>query len=382
MDPHDRTEPTIAPPSRPGTSPWVILRAFVLGALGGALGVWALKAVGGGLPPLDAFEGWHVVSVLGWMALAVVVHELGHLVGGHLGGMRALMFAAGPVRLTRTPHGWQFSRHSLRHGLLGFVVMLPDPSRPFAPQLLRLAAGGPLVSLACVAMAAIAAAGLEGAMRFQALAFMAVSALVLVMTAVPMRAGGMETDGAQLLDLARGGRGTQVKAAVMGLTAQSLSGVRPRELDARLLAEAMALADGDATLDPAMRAFPSLLMALHADDAGEAATRDRHMARVAALANDMPPAMRSPFALELAWHAAIRGEAAAARAWREHAAGGIVDASDRRRVDAAIALLDGKVDEARREIHAARAGLSRSWDPGGAQWAADQLDRLEARLPR
>ena len=290
------------------------------------------------------------------------------------------MFAAGPVRVTHTPQGWQWSRHSLRHGLLGFVSMLPDPSRPFAPQLRALAAGGPAASLAFAVLAGVAAMSWDGALRFHALAFMATSLLVLVMTAVPMRVAGMETDGAQLLDLARGGHGTQVKAIVMGLTAQSLSGVRPRDLDAHLVSQGVALADGNETLDPAMRAFPLLLAALHADDAGDTDERDARMARVANLVSDVPAGIRAQFALELAWHSAMRGDVDAAVAWRAEAAGGITDACDRHRVDAAVAYLQGRPDDARRDLRAAREGLKCSWDPGGAQWAAEQLDRLEARL--
>ncbi|MFP7723436.1 hypothetical protein [Lysobacter sp. A3-1-A15] len=379
-------DPAAPPPPPRKASSWALLRAFVLGGLGGGLGALALihglRAIGGSIPAPPSFGPGHMLALLGWLVLAVVVHELGHLVGGRMAGMRPLMIAAGPVRLTRTVAGWRLSRHSLRHGLLGFVSMLPDMSRPFVPQLRWLAAGGPLASLACVALSAALAASLDGAMRFHALAFMAVSALVLAMTAIPMRAGGIETDGAQLLDLARGGRGTQIKALVMGLTAQSLAGTRPRELDPRLLADAMALAASDTPINPAMRAFPSLMAALHADDSGDTPARDRHMAHVAVLATEMQPAMRAQFALELAWHAAMRGDVAAARGWREHAAGGVADTCDRQRIDAAIAVLEGDVEGARRSIHLARAGLQRSWDAGGARWAGDQLDRLEQKLPR
>ncbi len=380
MDTRTTSESTLARPTAARKTPlWRIACGFVLGALAGAGLVLGAKAVGGALPSLDV-GAWQLLGLLGWMALAVLLHELGHAAAGRAAGMRPLMFAAGPVRVTHTPLGWQWSRHSLRHGLLGFVSMLPDPSRPFAPQLRALAAGGPAASLACAVLAGVAAMSWDGALRFHALAFMATSSLVLVMTAVPMRVAGMETDGAQLLDLARGGHGTQVKAIVMGLTAQSLSGVRPRDLDAHLVSQGVALADGNETLDPAMRAFPLLLAALHADDAGDTDERDARMARVANLVSDVPAGIRAQFALELAWHSAMRGDVDAAVAWRAEAAGGITDACDRHRVDAAVAYLQGRPDDARRDLRTAREGLKCSWDPGGAQWAAEQLDRLEARL--
>lgn len=384
--------PDTAPmvPVPPKTSVAHFLRSMLAGGLVGAavaVGVLALHRSGVfdpgrflELPPLGA---WDLLALAGSALAAVLLHELGHLLGGLRGGMRLLMLAMGPLRITRGRHGLQVSRHSLRHGILGFVSMLPDPARPFVPQFRNLAAGGPLASLACVMVAALLAVPLDGRAEFHAFGFAAFSAIALLMTAIPMRVGGMETDGAQLLDLARGGIGTQVKALLLGLAGQSISGVRPRDLDATLIARGLALVDGgDRAIDPALAAFLHLLAALRADDLGDTAAWDRHMAVVAQHANAMQPAVRAQFAVELACHAARGGDVAAARGWLQHAAGGIVEHGDRKRAEAAIAVLDHRHDDARHAIDAARASLSRSIDPGGALWAADQLDRLEARLER
>ena len=273
--------------------------------------------------------------------------------------------------------------------------MLPDPSRPFVPQFRSsavpqfrssavpqfrsLAAGGPLASLACVLAGAMATGALEGRAALYAAAFAGLSPLVLLMTAILMRIGGMETDGVQLRDLARGGVATQVTSVVLALAGQSIAGVPPRDLDGALLARGLELADGNDTLEPALAGYPHLLAALHADDLGDAAGYDRHMARVAVLACAMqPPARAVRDRVGLPCRARRQRRGGADRI--SHAAGGIVESSDRYRAEAAVAVLEQRHPDARNALAQARAGLARSIDPGGALWAGDQLDRLEAQL--
>lgn len=379
-----------APPPRKATPK--SLRSVALSFLGGAAmggavaaGAAALFAHGGPTAP----AGWtlsagHLPGFAALACAAVVLHELGHLLGGLAGGMRFGMFAAGPARISRASNGrLRVSRHSLRHGVLGFVLMLPDTTRPFAPQYQRLALGGPLASLVCAAAGVALALVFDGPARVHATVFAAWSALVFAMTAVPIHINGWETDGAQLLDLARDGRGTQLKGVILGLAGQSLGGTRPRELDRELISRGLALASdsGPGTVAPALAAGIHLYAALHADDRDDDAACGHHLAAVGGLAQSMEPAQRAQFAIELAYHAALAGSPGAARGWLAHAAGGLTEPSDLARADAAIAVAEGEAARARASIAAARAALPRSIDRGGARWAADCLDRLEARLP-
>ena len=76
------------------------------------------------------------------------------------------------------------------------------------------------------------------------------------------------------------------------------------------------------------------------------------------------------------------GRAETAHEWIGHVRGAITDAGNRARIDAVIALAEGRHHAARAAIARARAELKRTYDEGAALWARDELDRLAARLPQ
>jgi hypothetical protein len=364
-----------------------LLRSLLFGMLMGAGGAMAAIAVMRSARAASWLQ-WPSLGPVDWLLLAasavaaVLLHEVGHLLGGRRGGMQLLMFAVGPLKVAQTAQGLRWSRHSLRHGLLGFVMMMPDPARPIAAQYRQLIAGGPVASLVCLLAAALLALLLDGRGGFHAAAFAAFSAVVFLMTALPMRVGGFETDGFQWRDHGRGGPRAELKSLVLALTSQSISGIRPRDLDAALIARSIALAEqiGTDAIQAPLAAGPHLFAAMHADDRGDCATRDQQMEQVAAHARAMPPAMRAQYAPELAFQAARSRQAAIARDWLALAAGAIGEPQTRLRVDAMLAAAEGRDADALNAVQRARALLSQSMDPGGAKWAADQLDRIEAQL--
>jgi hypothetical protein len=66
---------------------------------------------------IPAIDGRDFLLFAVWALLAVLLHELGHFLGGLAGGMRLLIFAVGPLRVARTARGLRLGRHSLRSGL-------------------------------------------------------------------------------------------------------------------------------------------------------------------------------------------------------------------------------------------------------------------------
>ena len=327
---------------------------------------------------LDALSAWDLL-VLPLLALATITfHELGHALGGWLRGMRLLMFIAGPFGLVRTPAGLRPRLYFKLGTLGGMAAMLPGGSRPLREQLGPLMLGGPVASAVLALSAGLGAAATDG--RTAAwLAFVAgVSLLVLLVTAVPARMGGWESDGLQWLNLRRDPARAERAATLMSLVSQSLAGTRPREWDPAQVAHVVA--------DPgeeARGAIGAWLMAYaHALDQGRVDEAGEWLDRIAPRVDEYPDAFRQGLAVELAiFEALYRRRLDPARAWLARAGGGIVDRSRRELAAAAVAALEGQAVSAHRALDAAQAHLGRAMDAGGARAWAEQIAALRQSLP-
>lgn len=350
--------------------------------LGGAIGI-AIGKLGKGSGAvarvLDATSGWDLLA-LPVLALAVIaVHEFGHVVGGWSRGMRLLMFIAGPFALARTPRGLR-PRFVFNLGTLGGLAsMLPGDARPLREQMGPLIIGGPLASLLLALAAAALAAGLDGRPALYAGMTAVLSTGIFLVTATPLRAGGYESDGLQWLGLRRDPARIERRARLVSLVGQSVAGTRPRELEAGTLAATLAeTGGGDAPYDVAAWLFAASHALDHGREDEAAAWFDRVAARIA----EYPDGFRQALAVELAIHEALyRGRREDAKAWLAQGRGGVVDRSRRALAEAAIAALEGDTAAARRGIAQARARVGQAMDAGGSLLWADQIARLEARLP-
>ncbi len=340
----------------------------------GGAGAWAglqfgrmLKASGQRLQlhPADA------LILLAIMFVVLLVHELGHVAGGRLAGMRFLMLTVGPLRLQREGARLRLSFANTINLWGGLAVMLPTTTDGFRRRFATMIAGGPLASLLLAALGGLGASlsSGRGAMGFTVLA--GFSAAIFVVTMMPLTAGGFASDGGQLLALRRQDHGADLRAILATIASSSLSGTRPRDYDAHLIATALTL-DGPAS----MRIGVRLIAALHALDGG-ADARPFFEAALPLYA-DLPIGQRQGYAVWLGWyHAAMLGDAAMARRWKDEAAGGLVSPAQRDLLDAAIAHAEGDVPAARA---AAARGLGRDAgiDPGGALLVRDLLARFIA----
>lgn len=329
-----------------------------------------------------AFDGWPlaatVLPVLAAYVLVVFVHEAGHLVGGLAGGMRFLLMTVGPLRVTRGAQGLRVGTFWRGGGFGGLTAMAPDPQRPLSPQLLKLIAGGPLASgLLCLCgLALVPAGGLVAAVGYL-LALM--SGLVFLVTAIPFRIHGFLNDAARWREQRRGGPAAEQYLLMVALMSHSLAGTRPRDYDAALIARARVLDDGQQPLQTASLDYYDYLRLL---DLGDIAAAGTAIDRIGALYEACPQGLRQAFAVELAYFsAACRNDATQAKQWLERGRGGLVEAAPRARSEAALALAEGRLDVARAAIARAEAALRHSYDPGGAQLIADQLQRLRERAP-
>jgi hypothetical protein len=395
--PTDPSEPSgaAAPPPGPAPIPAPAIlqppapaRAARLRALASIVVLFlAGGAFGAGVARLAAQSEWlrSTLGVLGpWdlllvpvlLLLVIGVHELGHLAGALSRGMRFVLLIVGPLRWTRSSRGIEFDWFWSPATFGGLAAAIPDPSRPMPPQFARLIVGGPLASLVLTGVALALAWLTDGRPAAYALLVAALSAAIVLATAIPFRGGrgSFMSDGAQLLELRRGGAAVARRMELTTLMAQSLAGTRPRDLDAATIARL----SGDDGGNPMLRVAGHLYAYGHALDEGRIGDAAGWIDRVAGAIDAFPAGFRQALALEIAYfRARHQGDLAQARHWLALGHGGVVEPGRREAAAAAIALLEGDAARAAAQARAGLATLARASDAGGAVASADQLRELE-----
>ena len=376
------TQPGTAPRPEPPASVASRIRRLLLPALIG------LAFGGGGIllgqqarrsawmaSNLDALGAIDLLALPVIFFAVILIHELGHLTGGLIRGMRFLLLIVGPLRLRRTVSGLKLDWFLSGQTFGGLAAAMPDLQRPLRAQLLPLIVGGPLASL----LLAVAALGLSTAVDGRTAAHLlilgAMSAMIFLVTVVPMRAGGFQSDGMQCIELLRGGPAVEQRTLLMAVYAQSLAGVRPRDRDPAPLERALQLRGDEPVRDTgaALMAYQAALDRRDLKAAGE-------WIDCVAVGHDAYPAMfRQTLANEIAFFSArYRHDIDAATAWSARAHGGAVEPSSRALTEAAIALDRGDTTMALQAIQRGELALGQSSDAGSVALLGDELSSLRA----
>lgn len=330
----------------------MLMIGLALGAVGGYLLTRYSPEV---FTPIPAPRPWKLLALLALPVLWLVVvgvHELGHVVGGWLGGGRFLLMVVGPFMLRRTPSGIRFALNRSVNLGGGLAACLPaDPARVTPHRTALMIASGPAASVLLALVSLVLAAALAGGEspglgRAVLQNFMAglglFSAFIAVATATPSAFGGFKSDGLRLLQLLRGNRRSEQEAAILSLSAASLAGVQPRDFDPELVRRAVSLNDGSL-----FDLYARLTVYYHAADRGEWASAQTLLNEVMAGETRLAPHIRDVVRCEYAWLLATRtDDAAAARAWAESARKPDFDPAVWLRATAAVRLAEGKPAEA------------------------------------
>jgi hypothetical protein len=364
--PDDRHAPASAPASSSVAPPpghprpaWV---AFLVAALFGA--ILALAAarlaaplLGSAAPAKAALRATYgrwlpllaAVSMLavGW--LAILAHELGHVVGGALGRFRFHMLVVGPLRIARDGEGGALrvgvNRSLALYG--GVAAAFPTPAADPMRGLALMVAGGPLASVLLAAAAGLAAGAIASpGTRLLLIGLTLMSGGLALVTLVPARTGGFATDGARLLRMLRRGPEAEREAAMMPLVGLLGSGVLPREWPQPQIDAALVHRDGSVEECTAW-----LLAYLHRLDTGQIEAAGVALEHVLALRHTYPTPFAPALDVEAAYYAAAhRGDAAGARAMLAAlpARSPGVTPHDRALVEAAVLRAEGDAEGAAR----------------------------------
>ncbi len=367
--------PTPAPRKRRAKSLLLGLAFGLGGAACGWLGGRLATQDGWVASRLDALGAVDLLALPVSIFLVLLVHELGHLAGGMARGMRFVLLIVGPFRLRRTVSGIKLDWFLRGDTFGGMAAALPDMRRPTRGQLLPMIVGGPLASLLLAAVALAAAAVTEGRLSAYLTILGLLSIPIFVVTALPMRAGGFLSDGRQLLDLLRGGRGVEQRAMLIAAYAEALSGVRPRDRDPVPLERALAMR-GDEPLRDVSAAMMAYQVAL---DRRELAAAGEWIDVLAEGHDAYPGGFRQSIACDIAYFAArYRHDPATAAVWYARAKGGMAEKSQLAMAEAAIALATGDATGALRAVERGVRHLGDIGDAGSVPLVVDELALLRA----
>lgn len=331
------------------------LRVLVMVGVGAGAGYWVAHHAATALTghTKDPWF-WPVMVALVPLSywLATTVHELGHVIGGVSQGFRFLFLASGPLWVQRTAQGGlvaRFNRLIATWG--GLAGTIPTDAHDLTRRFSITVAGGPMFSLAfalgCWGLSKQFRPGL-GELTCSVTALF--SAMAFLASAQPFGAGGgMPSDGGRLLRLLGGGPFAKREAAMLGLTAASYSGTRPREWPKALLDDALGAVD-----DSAMRVAALIWSAQWLSDSGNAAAAAEAAVEAMRLATHLSPMLVSGLAGEAASTVAEAGDLARAKAFLDQASGPFVEDHVRLRAQAEIARLEGRANDA---VRLAREGL-------------------------
>ncbi len=330
------------------------------------------------------------VFVLITCPTAVIVHELGHLLAALLVGFQVSEFRAWPISVARRGSSFHLRFRFREWSPLGLVAAAPRNWRRLRVRWAVFVAGGPIANLALallfvpggMLLETTPKPGNDGALksirstRFQAgSVIMFMSALNLALCSsnlVSMRFGGYLCDGGHLLDCVLNYPRFRRAIATLRLTADLLSGRRPRDWRSEIVDELFSFADNSA-LDTVARLYAYY----HALDTGQTYRAAEFLRPVLAGWPAYLTTANASLALEGAYIAGfLDRDVEYARLWISRAGDGIAENQTRLRAVAALAFAEGRFDDA---IHLAQEGLEaapHSADPGGKLAEIDLLTEL------
>lgn len=279
--------------------------------------------------------------IVGAVYLVMALHELGHTLAGLSQRFRFVMWAVGPLWVSRENGALRlrFNRNLSMWG--GMAATLPQDTANIVRRFAWAVAGGPATSLglAATAAAAWAATSADLSLVRLGLATSAVtSAVIFLVTAQPFGAGGgFASDGGRLLRLLRGGEPAAQEAAMLTLYSLALTGVRPREWPADAVETALTLRDGG----PYEAATCSMAVQ-HFFDRGETERAGGLLDRLLGLWPGLHDLVRAGVAADAAFFLAfVREDAARAAEVLAEARGPLVERHRVLRAKAAVLLAEG-----------------------------------------
>ena len=172
--------------------------------------------------------------------ICILIHELGHVIGGLVMGNTFSFMTVGPFQWIKEDGRLQFKWNSDMASFGGMALTLPSQVENFKKRRLVVIGGGPLASLSLFAIAWWISLLVPDGYKMVGLFFKILSffsLLIFVVTIVPAKVGGFMTDGMQILRTIQNDASAKKYADFMQLFALNQQGVRPNQYPSNLLEE-------------------------------------------------------------------------------------------------------------------------------------------------
>lgn len=323
-----------------------------------------------------------------FLGVTLAAHEFGHLLGGWLMGFRFMLFVVGPLKIVRESEHIRLRLNKDLSLYGGVASAMPTDDRDLPRRMAVMIAGGPLTSLLLSLLSlglavwfnnAIPAASPWSTLTAFAFIFSLLNFAIFIATIIPGKTSGFDTDGAQLLDVLRGGHRAERRWLIVALSAASTDGVRPRAWSTSQIEGLLALRAGQQE-----DVLANYFGYYHCLDAGQIRRAGELLDLCVEQAGGSPETVRPMIFAEAAYFTARhRQNASTARQLLPSASGGMLEAQTRLRAEAAVLLAEGRFVESAEKARAGLAHVHKSWDKGGAlaeqDWLAEILHRAEAQ---
>jgi hypothetical protein len=300
----------------------------------------------------------------------ILLHEMGHLAAGHLVGLPPGGIRVGCFTLIRSGERWIF-RFDLAGFASGMAIPLTPEGETRISSLVWMVAGGPIVSVVLMAVCWVAWNRFgDGSWDWIGSCWWA--ALGCLSCLIPMSFGTVKSDISRLWMFWRAPGEAKAWIALVAVSAENLRGVRPRDWTRSLVEEI------DTPGEKGRSIQAGLLLYCRCWDEGDVDGAVQHLEDCLAASKRAGKMMRQALYLEAATVSAFRRQSVAqARTWRERARN-LGELRAGAGSAAAIAICEGRYEDALKDIDTARQYiLKRNPGSGLSIFVREQLDLRE-----
>ncbi len=313
--------------------------------------------------------------------IALALHELGHVLAGLSVGFDFRIYTVGPFMIEKEEGRLLFKWNRNLNTSGGLALCLPRNEHRLKPKFIRFIAGGPSASFlwGLIALVLYWFIPFDSSNIFlwsieKLLVISSLSSfLVFLITIVPMRSGGFFSDGARIINLMKGGTQSELDFTLLQLSAQLYSGIRPRELNEKMMTHAINL-----SIDSPFKAYVHNMLYYHYLDCNELEKAKSQLYLYESYLDSIPKGYQATVWLDKAYFEALyNGDAANASEYFKKAdIGAIIPKSQVLRTKAAIAFVAEEWDEAIRIAEEAIKALPKSMDKGTAVAEKEWLESI------